>query len=321
MNFTWIFTRNVFLLLAERSMKKFYKLVNYFFEALKSDNSISAISDITDKIKPFVLEFSEAYTLNKSQTANRIGDTNKHEDFFNQLRKDKAPDWNRKISVVFPPKTSEYIKILSKGLEPFSHASYDERLVYLENIITALNAHSQLSAVQAEVVSFRDDIKIVYNTQQQSSATVKSTSDDLKAKAEKMAKEMYGALGLLMYEYRDNPTGILKYIKVQLLRQHRSNKEDTTNIYELAIPAKAIKEGGFSFSLLQKLMMYNSGETKLRCWFGKDQNSPMPSKYFEIEADAELEISINQYANIDDRFFFIENLDATEEGSLEIEIE
>ena len=321
MNNTWIFTRNVFLLLAERSMKKFYKLVNYFFEALKSDISIAAIADIVDKIKPFVVEFSEAYTLNKSQTATRKGDTSKHEELFTKLRKDKAPDWNRKISVVFPPKTSEYIKILSKGLEPFSHATYDERLVYLDNMITAIGAYSQLSSVLTDAISFRDDIKSVYNTQQQSSTNVKSSSDDLKAKAEKVAKEMYGALGLLMYEYRDNPSGILKYLKLNLLRQHRNNKEDTNNIYEIEIPAKTIKEGGFSFSLLQKLMLYNSGETKLRCWFGKDQDSAMPSKYFEIEADAELEISISQYANPDDRYFFIENSDTTEEGSLEIEIE
>lgn len=321
MNNTWIFTRNVFLLLAERSMKKFYKLVNYFFDSLKADASISAIADIIDKIKPFVGDFNDAYTLNKSQTATRKGDTTKHEELFNKLRKDKAPDWNRKISVVFPPKSSEYIKILSKGLEPFSHATYDERLVYLDNIITALSAHSQLSAVLTDAVSFRDDIKTVYNTQHLSTTNVKSSSDDLKVKAEKVAKEMYGALGLLMYEYRDNPSGILKYIKVHLLRQHRNNKEESADIYELTIPAKTIKEGGFSFSLLQKLMMYNSGETKLRCWFGKDQNSPMPTKYIEIEADAELEININQYANTDDRYFFIENLDATEEGSLEIEIE
>jgi len=319
MSIQWLFSRNTFQLIAERSMKRYYKFVNFFIEALKFEQSNAKIAEIITNLTPFINHFNDAYALNKSQTGIRMGDTGKQSELFIKLQKEKMPDWYRRIAVVFPPKTSEFIKILPQGSDPINHSSFDERLVYLNNIIGMLNNYPVLEPIAIEMKQFKTEVENARKDKQQSSSGVKLTSDDLKIKAGTLASEIYGALGLLMYIHRNNPSNISKYFDLSLMHYSQKTKEELSDILEIKLAAQEIKEGGFSFTLAQKILLYNSGDTKLRFWFVPLPNSPMPTSYIDLEADTELEFEISKYANANDRFFMIQNLSSTDEGSVEIE--
>lgn len=320
MSNNWNYASNTFLLFANRNQKRFYKFVYSFMEALFTGVSDPKINDLYQQLLPYYAALKAAYSDNKSQAGIRKGDTKEQTLLFGILQKEKMPYWYRKIVVEYPPKSSDFIKIFPQGLTPFDKATLEERLIYLNNIINILGNYLVFAPIVVEMKEFRDKIVTARNTQQHSGIDVKMTSYDLKAKSEAMAKEIFGALGLLMYHFRDNPENILLYFKVSLLHYNQKTKEESTNIYDLVIPVSGIKEGGFSFTLLQKLLLYNSGETKLRCWFGELPDSPIPLKYIDLEADAEVEVIIDKYATAKDKFFFIQNLSTTQEGSIEIEI-
>ena len=315
----WNYAHNTFLLLAERSLKRFYKFTYHFMEALHAEAADPKIADIHQSIEPSFLAFKAAYASNKSQTGIRKGDTSQQNALFDKLHKEKMPDWYRKIAVVYPPKTPDFIKIFPQGVTPFDVASFEERLIYLNNIIEILGHYPAFAQIVTEMSLFKEDVALARATQQQSGTEVKAGSDDVKAKAETMAIEMYGALGLLMHLFRMHPENILKFFNLTLLRSHQKANDGSANAYEVLIPAAATKDAGFSFALTGKLLFYNSGETVLRCWFAELPTSPMSANYFDIDADAEMEVIISQYANQNDRFLMIQNLSTTETGSMEIE--
>lgn len=288
-------------------------------EALHAEISDPKIGEIYHSIEPSFLVFKTAYADNKSRTGIRKGNTNQQNALFDILKQQKMPDWYRKIVVVYPPKTPDFIKIFPQGLTPFDKAPLEERLIYLNNIIVILSHYQVFDQTVQEMKELRNEIEQARNTQQQSGTGVKVASDDLKEKAETMAKEMYGALGMLMFQFRNNPENILKFFNLSLLRSHQKANDDSANAYEVLIPAAAIKDAGFSFALTEKLLFYNSGETVLRCWFAELPTLPKSANYFDIEADAEMEVLISQYAKQTDRFLMIQNLSTTETGSMEIE--
>ena len=319
MNNNWMYAKNSFLLLANRSLKRFNNFIFAFIEALKAESGTPEISEIHHNISPVYLLFKEAYALNKSKTGIRKGDTNQQKEMFSVLQKEKMPDWHRKIAVAFPPKTTDYIKVFPQGMEAFYQFSYEDRLVYLNNIILQLGTFPQFDAIVLEMKSYRDLISEAHKTQQQTTTGVKSTSDDLKMKSEALAKEVYGALGLLMYHFRDNPSNILKFFNLTLLRNNQKAKETSETVYEVIIPAAAIKEAGFSFKVTEKLLLYNSGDTILRCWFAELPDAPVTTNCFDIAIDTEMEVNISQYAKQTDRFLMIHNLSTENEGIMEIE--
>ena len=241
MKSTWQFASNTFLLLAERSLKRFYKFTFNFMEALQAEASDPKIEEIRHSINPSFTAFKAAYAGNKSQTGIRKGDTNQQNTLFDVLHKEKMPDWYRKIVVEHPPKTPDFIKIFPQGLAPFDNAPIEERLIYLNNVIATLGHYPAFSQIVAEMILFEKQIELARKAQQQSGTEVKVGSDDVKAKAETMAKEMYGALGMLMYQFRNNPENILKFFNLTLLRFNQKAKDASGKAYEVIIPAAAIK--------------------------------------------------------------------------------
>jgi len=316
----WSFENNVFLLLKKRSMKRFYKLVYSFMTALYAEHLIPEINAIHNSMLVPSSAFMEGYLNWKSQQGVRKGDTLTQNYMFEALYHLKMPDWNRRIQVVYAPNTGEYKKIFPDGLSPFSQKSMEEQLIYLNLVIKNAGLFTSLNAITTEMTLFRDDIKNIRYTQQTSVSDVKVSATSLKKLAEKMAVEMYGALGSLMIFHRENPENIRKYFIISLLHYYRKPDGDPSDLYEINLTGGETREAGFAFTMDERLMVYNSGDTTVRIWFVANKDDSMPASYFDLESDAVKEFTINQYANQNDRFMMIKNMDDSVEGSIEIEM-
>jgi hypothetical protein len=315
----WSFESNPFYLLAGRSLKRFYKFVFSFMSALFAEHATTEIAAIHSALLPHFTAFMDAYLNWKSQQGVRHGDTISKDYLFELLYQEKMNDWHNRIKVVYNAKSAEYGKIFPKGVSPLSNASFDERLVYFNLIIKNAKLYSTLDPITDEMVLFRDEIKTVYNTQQNSVSVVKVTAADLKLIAENMASEMYGGLGALMSFHKQHPKNIRRYFVLSLLHYYKKPNGEPEDLYEVFLAGGETKEAGFVFVLEDRLMLYNSGETKLRFWFVAEINDPMPTTYFDLDADAVKEFVVSTYANANDRFMMIQNLSDAVEGSVEIE--
>lgn len=315
----WSFESNPFYLLAGRSLKRFYKFVFSFMSALYAEHATTEIAAIHTALLPPFTAFMDAYLNWKSQQGVRHGDTINKDYLFELLYQEKMNDWHNRIKVVYNAKSGEYGTIFPKGVSPISSGGLDERMVYFNLIIKNAKLYSSLDTITDEMVLFRDVIKDMYNTQQNSVSLVKVTSADLKLIAENMAIEMYGALGTLMTFHKKQPSNIRRYFILSLLHYYKKPNGEPADLYEVFLTGGETKEAGFVFVLEDRLMLYNSGDTKLRFWFVADKDDPMPSSFIDLEADAVIEFLVSKYANANDRFMMIKNLSGSTEGSVEIE--
>jgi hypothetical protein len=249
----------------------------------------------------------------------RKGDTVAQKDYYTILRTPKMRDWNIDIMAFFKPGSPEYTKIFPEGLTPFSAKTLDEILIYFRLVIKNAGAYNVLNAIVTDMTAFNTEIETARSTQQTSVSGVKTMSAELKSTGSTMASEMYGALGSLIKFHRYHPSNIKHYFNLTLLRYQKKANGEAADLYELVLAGGKKLEAGFAFSLTEKLMLYNSGETKLRGWFTADKDAPMGSTYFDLEADDVIEFLVSKYANDGDRFLMIQNLSDTVEGSVEIE--
>jgi len=315
----WIFLHNSFMGLLNRSQKKFYKFMYLFMTSLYAQHSVTALGDLYDDLLPFYSAFTTAYVASKSKKGIRKGDTAAQKLLFLQLYQEKMRDWHRRISIVHAPGTPDYIKIFPQGKTPLSTGPMEERITYFEAIIATLLAYVPLAAIRTEMVTFHTTLKSGRDTSAAAGSAVITGSADSHIAGEALAVEMYGALGMLMYLFKNNPERILEFINLSLLRQPQKPAEEEDNTVILSIAPRETKESGIIFTIDEKIRLYNSGNTILRIWFLKAIGDPTPTSFIDMAPDAVKEFMINLYANVGDRFMMVQNLGDVEEGTIEIE--
>jgi hypothetical protein len=315
----WHFLINPFLVLARKNLKRFYKLTFLFMEALYAQNSNVTIGNIYTATLPSYTAFRALYVTKKSKIGIRIGDTRAQKKKFEDLYQTMMPAWNIKIMPLMAPTSDDYLKIFPQGFTPLSQGSMEEKLAYFKSIIETMEGFPVLDAIRAEMETFRTEIDTLRGTRAHSGTNAETSATELHLLAEELAIDMFGALGLLINLFKKNPEKILDFVIVQLLRFHQKPEEEEDDIYELQLAGGETKAAEFVFTINEKLRIYNSGNFPLRFWFVKTVGDPMPTSYFDVEADAVKEFFINVYANADDRYLMVKNLHDTEEGSVEIE--
>jgi len=315
----WLFISNTFLLLAKRSKKRFYKFMYLFMQSIYTQHSVTELAAIYDALLPFFNTFKNDYKKVKANLGVRHGDVYAQKRTFNELVQDKMYLWHINIMNIYGPKTVEYKKIFYDGLTPLSTGTLEERIIYFDAIIINMGTYESLDTITDEMITYSEDIQEVRNAREQAGTNVRNILSARRTSAEKLAIEMYGSYGLLIHFYRNNPEKILDYIKVSLLQNPSKPQEDPNPVYEITLAPLETKEAGFAFLLTETLMIYVSGNTTLRFYFVRELTDPIPTSYFDMDAEAVKEFAINEYANVNDRFLMIQNLSETEAGMVEIE--
>ena len=320
MNNKWHFLQNTFIVLLNKSQKRFYKFMYLFLQALYAHHSITEINAIYTALLPYYTTFRNGYTSKKSKKGIRKGDVKSQKEAFIELYDDLLPEWNRQIGAIYAPNTATYLKIFPEGRYPRGHGAMEERLIYLASIIETMGNFSLLEDIAAEMLTAYDAIDDARDTREQSGTDVKTQIDTTKDAGEALAMEAYGALGLLIHYYRKTPDKIMEYVNLALLREHSKNDPNPPVVYNMIIAAGETKQGEFEFLLTDRMIVYNPDEAKMRCYFVKELTDPMPAAYFDMVADEVKEFPIDAYAAEDAKYFMVKNMNATLGGSLEIEL-
>lgn len=318
MTHQWSFISNVFRLLADRSLQRFYKFCYQLTENLRANTDDPFFHDKYSQLLPFFTSFSEAYILKYGNKSQHKGDTILLNQLLKELSSTQARAWDVAIQNIFPKKSAEYAKIFPQGVTPLSTLSIEQRIIYLLNAITIARNYTQLATVCDRMNHFYMSLINARDTQEQKSANVKISIDDVMQKAYLLADEIYSVLGEFMSKYKNNPAQIAVYYPIFLLRYRKKTTDENPDIYEIAIDEGAKVEGGFSFNISDKINLYNTGETDLEVYFTTGKTDIKPSNTIKLLPQDIKTILIKDYANQDDRFLMIENLSTTEKGEIEI---
>jgi hypothetical protein len=315
----WHYLINTFLILANRSLKRFYKFMFLFMEALSSQSAVPGIAAIYAEMDVPYQAFRNGFITKKSKKSIKSGDVKAQKLLFDSLYQTDMPEWHRNLVIIFEPGTVEYKKIFTQGLTPLSQGSMEEKLSYFKTIIETMKLYTALDEIRGEMETACTAIDAARSTRVQAGTNADISSADLKLLATELAVVAFGALGSLIHLYMRNPDMVVKYISVSLLRYHQKPEEEEAAVYEMLLAASETKAAEFVFTLDEELLLYNSGETTLKFWFVKELGDAMPTSTFEMAPDAVKQFVINVYANADDRYLMVQNLSDTDEGSVEIE--
>ena len=131
----WFFTSNVFRLLAERSIQRFFKFCYLFMEGLKSNPGDTFFDERYQQLLPYFTAFNTAYIAKFGNKAQRKGNTLTLHQLFKQLSSSKAHAWDVAIQNVYLKSTAKYINILPQGLSSLYALPIEQSILYLENAV------------------------------------------------------------------------------------------------------------------------------------------------------------------------------------------
>ena len=315
---SWSFTSNVFRLLAERSLQRFFKFCFILLERMKSNTTDPFFNDKLMQLLPLFTSFNDVYDQKIVNKSFRIGDTKLLKQLLKQMSSINAHTWDVAIQNVFLKTTPEYSTIFPKGLTPLSTLPIEQRIKYLGSAVVVMQNYSALAQVMNEMILFHDSLLKARGNQAQKDGNVNDSKEEVMLKAYELADEIYGVLGEFIQKYKKNPLQIEAYFPVFLLRYKKKGNDINPDVYEIKIAKAGKAEGGFSFSINEKINLYVTGNTELEVYFVPDKNAAKPSNTIKLLPQDIKTILIKDYANQDDRFLMIENLSATEDGEIEI---
>ncbi len=218
----WFFLSNVFRVLANRSLKRFFKFCYELMMHLKSNADDPFFMDKYNQLLPYYNAFDDAYKEKFGNASQRKGDTRKLNLLLKEMSGSKIHAWDIAIQSHFINSTPEYTKIFPQGLSPLSLLSIEQRLLYLKTSIEIMSNYTQLSLVYDDMKLFYDALCQARNTQTEKNANLTLSRAEVMQHAYKLSNEIYGVLGEFMTKYKDNPLVIETYFPVNLLRKKQS---------------------------------------------------------------------------------------------------
>jgi hypothetical protein len=314
----WFFFSNVFRLLAQRSLKQFYKFCYQFMLGLQSSDDDPFFNDKYQELLPYYNAFKEAYFLKFDNKSNRKGNTIKLKQLLKQLSSSKAHAWDVAIQNVYLNNTPQYAIIFPQGLSPLSLLAIEQRILYLSNAVEMLSNYPQLSTVHNDMKSFCMQLIEARSKQEQKNSEVKESISDVKQKAYDLSDEIYRVLSCFMGKYYKNPKLIKAYFDINLVRKNQTKYSKQQETHNFTIAKSTSIEAGFSFDIHDKFSVSVTGATMLALYFVPDKTLPKPAHYLHLKPQDIKKISVKDYAGNNDRFLMIENLSDKQEGSIEI---
>jgi hypothetical protein len=272
------------------------------------------------ELLPFYSLFNAAYGLKFGRTGQRKGDTKRLNQLFKLLSSTKLHIWDIALQAVFLANTPEYTKIFPNGLTAFHIGSIEDRITYLRNAVLEMANYPSLTALHDEIALFLAQLESARSVQNMKATNVKDSKGDLLTKAYNLADEIYGVLGDFMKKFRKDPTLILAFFPIFLLKYRKNKDAPNPDIIELSILSSTTVEAGFNFGHNDSLNLYDTGNTDLILWFAADKMAPKPMTVITLTPQDVKTIKVSDHATQDDRFLMVENPSLDDLGILEISL-
>ena len=321
----WIFLINPFITVTTGSYRKMKQIGDYTLAALNANEpptnpavaatTATSISDIVTMLTPLVADYDDAYAVWLSQQGMQKGQTQSLTDLLKQLSAQNIEDWDLAIQNVYRQKTPQYMALLPRHRTPFQTGSQQDRITAVGALSLAIGDDAALQTLKADVDSVHDALVAALNSQKGSKSTKGGSSSDVEAKRIALGTGLYGALGMLMYNFMESPETIGNFFLLEALR----NKEQVSFSHD-------IKGGETSLVFTRtlddgdQLSLENRGNTVLQVALVHEKNDAMPTGAFTLQPNEKETVSPDALGAKGNRFMIVKNMSATEKGAYTIEI-
>jgi len=232
----WHYTYNQFEVQTVGNYKKMYILSTDHYGKLQNESQneppaipgiiLPTIQDLLDRFEPVEREYEVRYTAWSNARGIYKGETDRFEQFLEELKENKVPRWETLVMVEFPKGSPDFVIIFPQGRKPFNNTNRDLRIAEIERFANSLQNYPQLVAVMNDALAFYTQISQTRDHQQAMEDDVKLKSDALEAQRQLVAEEMYLNLVILLTKFYKTPTDVERFFELQLIRSTTISDDD-----------------------------------------------------------------------------------------------
>jgi len=229
---TWIFVRNPFLLIAQKSLKKFYVVVNEHGSRLKASASHPDIHFLSQRFQPVGEAFKKAYRQWRISEDMQRAATLEISQLLDALSKDKLVYWDASIRAKYGSRGHEYTALMGVGKNAFRNGKKDIRI---ENVIALgkrLKEFAPLAALQIEVEAYGKLLKEARSKQIGSIKEKRDALQSLREQKDQTCMMLYRNVGRLMDIFYDSPRKITDFFPMELIRKPSKKKPEIVELEE-----------------------------------------------------------------------------------------
>ena len=256
------------------------------------------------------------------EKSSEVKDTSKSETMrFNKkiaLLPEELRKWEHHIVIEFDEKTPEYLRIFPGGRSNIYTGSQLEQLTKLNNLHTKLADYPALASVYTAVGDFYEDLVGLHGGKDSNISDVDTASTKLKLAYTALGQTMFSILCQLISKFVDNTSRVEYFFPISMLRTQTNNQAGDDEAYTLPVPAGQTVAADISFSVDDKFVIANTGETSVYFYGAVAATDATPTEVTEIAAGVEAEITAASLGAPTAKYLMFINRDATLDGEVEI---
>lgn len=276
------------------------------------------------EIAAMLTKFNVGYLPYKTEyeKSGEVRDTSKSETLrFNNkiaLLPDELRKWEHHIVIEFDEKTPEYHRIFPGGRSNIYTGSQIEQLTKLSNLHTKLADYPALASVYTQVGDFYEDLLGLHSDKASNISGVGTSSTTLKLAYTALGQIMYSTLCQLISKFVEDTSRVEFFFPINMLRTQASKQAGADEAYTLPIPAGQTVAADISFSVDDKFVVTNTGETSVYYYGAVAATDSAPAQVTELASGDETEVTAASLGAPKAKYLMFINRDATIDGEVEI---
>jgi len=219
----WVHTRNPFSKALQKSFVRALMIVSSHRRRLEAYNNDPELNNVYQRFGPVARAFERNYSIWLTTLARRKRRTQEIVDKLSALTL-ILEDWNIRIMVQYKPSTPTYKELMRGGRTAFHRGAIDKRIAHLQAFAVLLEPYPNLADVYQEVQVFASQLEHWRTEQNQWDEKVRLLSATLSASIPILADHMFKNLGILIFLYSSDPSMIVRFFDMELIRQRRGGK-------------------------------------------------------------------------------------------------
>ncbi len=267
----WIYLINTFLVNTQKSPTKMLGIANDHDSRLNGAIGDPDILAIYTVFHALLLVFQNLYSAWKAAVSLRMSRTLSLTNQFRLLSETWIKAWEGKVHSVFPEGSPEALAIFPKKRAPFQKGTYDERINAVNTLSTSMSSHPSLATVKADVDAKYAILVAARDVQKQAMQNVSSASIEVEKQRTTMGQYLYKDLGLLMAKFFMDPTEVVQFYNLSLLRRSSSEADGQFNLGGTVNPGSSLVVSvpkKFELSINVSFLIANSeGGSELHFFF------------------------------------------------------
>ena len=281
----WIYLNNPFLSATDGNFSKFNSVINYSNIRFKAKAGDPIYDKIIEIIDPSCIAWNLIYIKRIESEGEHKSTSNTVRVLFEDLSGTHISSWVRRIAVVFEPGSSDYIRLLPNDSKPFQRGKQADRIIAVENLITAIGSTAALATVKTEAQTF---LTAISNAKNEQSADLNDTDEFSDAcEMQRMASctALWQTMGMMIQNFAATPSVIGNYYDQENLRAKEQVSYTHTN-HPLAT-ATLVKR---KLTDTMQIRVINDGDADIHVFYAPEKNDAIGTVYLTVAAHEDVTV-------------------------------